>query len=532
MNQLDIVKHTSNSLAEFNKDFLLNWRTRKFDAIPLTMETMLKEAIVLLEPYGFKYEGYRILSPEEMLSYMSSRMKGTDSSSFFEVHVNSLYMAEFRFSFEGKIISSFAYIPFLRNHCIHYGGVDYYPDLPISEKCIHVSKKGLLTVKVARAPLMFWRSIEHPMFEEGGHKIFKEVIVTARIHLGKKDVKRSNDTPLILYFLVYGFEDTLDRLNIRRDEVQFVDRYDPHDKDHAYFEVKVYNRTDHVNTLYLKVLQESMKDVEIRRFVGGLLYSLDTFKKPYTVADIYDKEATFWAMVLGSRVYVNKALIDQDKVVIDHAREHCMINNTLLDGATKNAFNSIGIPMRDFDEFLLTVYNKIHEWSVSYNPANLYDKRINYNAIFGGFNEKLFKDIYKILRDIKKNKKKMSDKHTQSFLYLRANKPTWFNVGGMFMNNPTVYNSFVGLTLMHRFLSASTSESSEGRKGSKHVQKDLLLAHGSQLTVTSINTVPSSSPIISGGINPFISADDDGNIIVDPDLVKLTNNCFRIEHVI
>lgn len=529
--QMSMIKAPSSDLPPFNNDFILNWRTRVFERIPQVMEGMIKEALVLVEQHGFKYEGFRKLTPEETIFHLTTKIKSTDPTSFFEVHKNTLVMGEFKFSFNGSTIISKVYIPFLKNHSAHYAGVDYYPDLPISERCIHANNvTGLLTVKVNRAPLMFWKSIQHPYIDITGKKVFKEVVVTTKLHFGKKAIKKNNTTPLILYFLVNGFENTLHQLGINSNDLQVVDYYDSEtDSKHFYFEIRVFNRTEHVDNIYIKVKKKAMENVQVRRFISSLMYTLEDFKRPYTIRDIYDPEATLWYHILGSRVYINKSLIDQDPVVIDHAREHCEINNTLIDSLTKKAFQSVGINIQDFNHFLYIVYENIHKWCADYNPSDLYDKRINYNTIFGGFNYKLFSDIFKLMKEIKKKKKKTVDEHKHLLQYLAAHKPTWFNVGGMFMTNPTVYNSFVGLTLVHRFLSASTSESSEGRKGGKHVQKSLLLAHPSQLTITSINTVPSSSPVISGSINPFINVDDEGNIIVAPDLIEYTRSCFTVE---
>lgn len=529
--QLQMLKSSDGEFPKFNNDFLLNWRRKVFDEIPYTMEQMIKEAMVLLEPFGYKYEGFRKLTPEETIQYYAKRMKGTDPSTFFEVHNNTLTVGEFQFTHGKSIIVSKVYFPFLDNHKIHYAGVDYYPDLPISEKCICANNQtGLLTIKVNRAPLMFWRSIQHPFVEVTNKKMFKEVVVTTKLHFGAKTAKKGNITPLVLYFLTRGFDYTLKVLGLKHDEISVVDYCDVDDTSkYYYFEIPVYSKGIIINNVYIRAKQKSMdENVHLRRFVASLLFMFDDFKYPYTIKDIYDPEATLWHHILGTMVYINKSLINESTMVIEHAKEHCTVNNSLIDSLTRKSFQTIGVDIENFDHFLQIVHEHIHEWCVRYKPEDLYDKRINYVAMFGGFNYKLFNDIWKIIRGLKKNRNKQKPQGENRHLleYLAAHKPTWFDVGGMFMRNPIIYNGFIGTLLVHRYLSASTSESAEGRKGSKHVQRTLLLAHPSQLSVTSINTVPSTSPIVSGSINPYIDVDESGAISVPQDLMEAVKNCF------
>jgi len=71
---------------------------------------------------------------------------------------------------------------------------------------------------------------------------------------------------------------------------------------------------------------------------------------------------------------------------------------------------------------------------------------------------------------------------------------------------------------LKRFLSLESIETDSCRNGKKatKVAANLITAHPSHLSVSSVLDIPSSSPIVTGSMNPFAIIDTDGNIIVPP----------------
>jgi hypothetical protein len=68
--------------------------------------------------------------------------------------------------------------------------------------------------------------------------------------------------------------------------------------------------------------------------------------------------------------------------------------------------------------------------------------------------------------------------------------------------------------------SVASSSSHKGRKASKSkTPLHLLKAHSSHMVVTSILDIPTSSPIVTGSLNPYAKIDADGNII-EPEYSK------------
>lgn len=533
---LDVVKETSKTLPEFNMDWILNQRKRKFNKIIETLENSIREAISLLDKYDFKYNGHYILSPEERIEIFNSANKKTAQgfiedkkireNKYFEVHRNSLLSVRLEFSFQNTKIYSLINIPFLKDHKISYAGVDYYPELPIVEKCIHINfKSGLMTIKVARAPLKFWRSEEFKFFDVTKKRVFKEIVVTTKIHQG--GIKKKRNAPIILYYLVKGWFYTLDKLGFDREEMKLTEEYDEKDENNFYFPIFVKDGDQHVRTIYFKILKTSFEDLNKRRFVACILRELTHFNRRFNISDLEDPEGVLWMLILGQYIYVNKDLIIYPSVVVDHVREHLITNASLVDGVTRKAFRSLGLNINDFDDLLYNIYYKIDEWYINFIPSNLYEKRITFNPMFSGFERKLYSDIFKIIKKIKQKKRNMELSDASAFKFSKAYKPTWFNDHrGFFSTNPPKFNSNMSDILLHRFILTDSDESGSKKKG-KQAPREIQLAHPSVLTVTSVTTVPSATPIISGSINPYISTDEEDNIVVDEELKKYVSKCFK-----
>lgn len=536
---LNVVKETSQTLMPFNYDWILERRKKKFENIINILEASIREALGLLSEYDFKYVGHHILTPEERIDIINASNskptvrliedKKVRDNKHFEVHKNTLLVVRLEFEFQNHRIHSLIHVPFLKDHKISTGGVDYYPEIPIVEKCIHINfKSGLLTIKVARAPLKFWRDEEYKFTSVSKSKIYREILITTRIHQASSKSKKKRNSPIVLYYLVKGWRYTLNKLNINFDEITFVENYIEEDKDHEYFPINIKNEGVHERSIYLKVNKSSMEDINKRRFIACILRELSYFNRRFTINDLIDDEAIIWMLLLGQYVYVNKDLIIYPQVVVTHVKEHLSTNEKLIDGITRKAFKSLGINVFDFDDLLYHVFYKMDEWYVNFVPSDLYEKRITYTPMFSSFDRKLYSSIFKIMKKMKLKKRDMDLSDAGIFKYSNAYKPTWFNDSkGFFSANPSRCNGNMYDILLHRFILTDSDESGGNRKKGKQAPREIQLAHPSHLCTLSITTVPASTPIISGSINPYIDTDEEDNIVIDRDLKNYVDNCFK-----
>lgn len=520
---MKMLNNCSDDLEDFNYDFLLNYRKKKFEGIKLSIENIFKEALQLLEPYGFKYRRCVDLTPEEVLDFIVGKFNkyNKNKDKYFEVHVNTLRLVRYEFIFQNTIVETYISIPYLKDHKINYGGVNYYPDLPILEKCTHVNKSsGLVLVKVSRAPLMFWKTMERS-FIDIHRNIFHEVIITTKIHMGINKNK-AKLLPLILYHLVEGFDNAKARHGFEANEIDFVTSKEVSMEDlfYLYFRIN--------DDIFLKINKESfIKDINKKRFVFSVLVLLEQFNLNFSIGTLKDPNAMIWLLILGKYTYSNEDMKDNDHVVIDSAKDHILTNRTMIDGVTRKAFEKINIEFGDFSDFLYKVFINIDEWFSSYDPADLYDKRIVYTSIFSVIDRKIYTKVYETLKAIKKNNGEMDIKMANKFKYNGVSGDTWYVASSIFQSNPTLYNSNAGLGILnHRFFSIDSDESG-GTKKTKHTPMDVQLAHPSRLAVVAVTTIPSSSPIVSGSISAFLNVDDDGNLIVSEDTKEYLKNVYQ-----
>jgi len=518
-----MLNSCSDDLKDLNYDFLLKYRKEKFEYIKLNIENIFKEALQLLEPYGFKYRRCVDLTPDETLDFIIGKFNkyNKNKDKYFEVHVNTLRLVKYEFIFQNTVVETYISVPYLKDHKISYGGVSYYPDLPILEKCTHVNKgAGLVLVKVSRAPLMFWKTMERS-FVDIHKNIFHEIIITTKIHTGMPKNK-AKLLPLLVYHLVEGWEKATSRYGFKQDEIDFVlaDKVSMDDLYYLYFRIN--------DSIFMKISKESfLKDINKKRFVFSVLVLLEKFNINYSIETLKDPNAIIWFLILGKYTYANEDMKDNNHVVVDSAKDHVLTNRTMMDGVTRKAFKKINIEFGDFPDFLYKVFTNIDEWFSSYDPADLYDKRIVYASIFSVIDRKIYTKVYQTLKAIKKNNGAMDIKMAEKFRYNGVSGDTWYVASSIFQSNPMRYNSNDGLgVLNHRFLSINSDEAG-GTKKTRHTPMDVQLAHPSRLAVVAATTVPASSPIVSGSINAFLNVDSDGNLIIPDDIKEYLKNVYQ-----
>lgn len=513
--QSAILKRSASTLPKFNMDFILNYRRDHFINLPLKIEEIYKEAVLLLEPYGLRYTGFTVLSPEERIQFIEQEQR---KYALFEVHDNTYYMVRYEFEFNGQVIHTPMHIPYLSNHRVSYGGVDYYPDLPIIEKCVHVNKNsGVVVIKISKALLMFWKSVEWTFRDKRTNRLYKESVVTGRVFLAKKPKKAQNDT-LLIYPLADGWDFALWKYGIPNNELTFTYDYDPNDLENTYIEI-----TD--STVLIKANTKSLDDVYRRMFIASVKMILDNYKKPFRVNDLLDRSAILWQLILGDMICTNEDNRDKPELLLTNAKEHMTSNSCLIGNLTKRAFRRIGVEINDFHDFIQQIWLNIHKWSREYEPTNLYDKRISLVMMFSKFESKLSKDVYAILKQIKKNKQGglLIDNTKKLTVNKATYSPVWFENGGLFQSNPALYNSNVGLRILsHRFLSVDSDEQGGDRK--KRTPEDIIKFHISRVLVTTLNDVQASSPLSSGTISGYFAVDQDGHIIVSDALKKIIDD--------
>jgi hypothetical protein len=229
----------------------------------------------------------------------------------------------------------------------------------------------------------------------------------------------------------------------------------------------------------------------------------------------------YYTTVLGKYTYPANT---NGQLLYENANKHLETTKTLLDQSAKYALSTIGINASDIYDLLRIVFYNIDEWVISYNPINLFEKKIGaldriMTPVVTLINTKLFSII-------NSRNEGFNENTIQKFTRSASQGEKWMTSNQMFRAKPTKYNDNWLMTIgTKRFRSLGNAETGNGI-GGKNISKSLLKSHYSELQVESIVALPHSSPIISGEINPYCLINEDGGILEDMELTEQTKHCY------
>ena len=482
-------------LPKFNNYVLKDFRKQQVNRCVEFMDTVYKEAVKLFQG-ALEYKGYRILSPEERVAYSlgaSNLIKGR-----LEIQQSELQLVQYLFQFEGETIPVHIYLPYLYNGAIVIRDTRYYLQLPIIERMIYRITDGVI-IKVMRSPLQFWRTAQYSYTSTSGESFF-DALITAKVHYkrGTSNTARSTQTPLLLYLLsYYDFSYLLTSIfGLTSEMIQFTEENYPHDEVYLYFKCKdgIYLRVDRMNV---------MTDITFRRFVASLLYIIGTTKR-YSISDLYNK--TFYRTLLGKNLYGQAT---KEGLAAGHAESDLNSLKTYLDYYTKKDLESMHIYCEDVFDLFVVVFFSIDSWLLEYSPNDLFAKRLGgIELLLMGMVRSTFTRFYDTLR---KNKMpNISLNNIKSMLKMDSMNITNIHSVQSVHSNSSLYNDNVLLSTLIKKVRLTSTQEHRSKKKTNLISAKEHQFHPSFLAVESALAISSSSPGISGDINPFVQVDRDG----------------------
>jgi len=216
------------------------------------------------------------------------------------------------------------------------------------------------------------------------------------------------------------------------------------------------------------------------------------------------------------------------KLLLPNAQKHLAMTDPMLDLVAKDQLRQIGCNCNDIYDLLQWMYFHIDEQLVSYDPTNLFDKKIEtLDTLACRVARHIAYAQYKIIN----SKKVILDRRTvEQFCKKASLRASWVAADEnerevkIFGTNPALYNDnyllSIGLKRCLMLESVSSSASKKKKTSKRRTPPHLLKAHPSQLIVTSILDNPASSPIVTGTLNPYAVVDFDNGNIVEPEYAK------------
>lgn len=502
-------------MRPFNDYLIYDYRPDGIDKMPIYWDKMFHQ---VMDFFGgqMDYVGYRRMTPEERIDYVVNNQltKGNVS-----IRRSEMSLWRYEFNHKGDPHYIYIYAPVMINNRILYNDTEYYPQFPIVEKGgVNRTSGGTIIVKVMRVPITFGRrpSDKFKIISMSG-KTYPELLVTVKIHQGKNSGKKSEHIPLILYRLCkFGYVQTMTDLGMKPDDISISDTFDAKDTKFEYFSMPDGHR-------YLKVKASILENCYKRRMVLSLYRIFQEFPE-FQPGDAFGTDVSYYCTVLGK--FIGSKDMNVPKLLLPNAVKHLQMTDPMLDLVAKEQLETVGCKCNDIYDLLLWMYYNIDDLLVSYDPTNLFDKKIE---SMDNLASRVARNIATHQYLIINSKKAVLDEKTcEQFCKKASQRPSWFAVDDnerstkVFRPSPSLYNDNFALSIgLKRILSFDSVTSPFSRKNKKSSSKNktspqLLKAHYSQLIVTAITDIPASSPVETGSLSPWCETMVDGSIVRPP----------------
>ena len=498
-------------VREPNNYLIYDYRKIKIDKIPEYIDKGFHQVVKFFNNQ-VEYLGYRELTPEERIDYIVTNQltKGAVNIRRTETTV-MCYMLKF----QDKIYNIYIDVPYLINERVVYNDTEYYPQFPIVEKGgINRTDNGTVIVKVMRVPITFGRrqSDKYKITSTKGN-VYPEMIISVKIHQGANSGKKGDHIPSILYHLCkLGYNETMKLYKMQPSDVTITTTFDNNDPTYEYFMLPDGYR-------YLKVRSEVLGDCYTRRVVLAL-YKIYTEIQDFANSDVFTDDPSYYCAVLGK--FIGSKDQNMTKLMLPNALKHLKMTDPMLDLVAQGQLKTVGCDCKDIYDLLYWMFYHIDDLMVTYDPTNLFDKKIeSLDNLAGRPMRKIVLAQYHIIN----SKKAIMDARTvEQFCRRASQRASWIasaeneRQSKVFRPNPSLCNGAYLLSIgMKRILSLESIASSFGRKNKKgsksKASPDLLKAHYSQICVTSLLDIPASTPVITGSMNIYQPITEDGDII-------------------
>jgi hypothetical protein len=367
---------------------------------------------------------------------------------------------------------------------------------PIVERGgLHRTKKDII-IKVMRAPLLFKRSYRRTYVTVEG-KNYRELVITTKIHQRKRGRgnKRTDRTPLLIYHLSkMSFTDTMTYYGFQPGEITVIGECVP---------TEGYSHIALSDNVHLKIANTAFDNLYKRRVIASYLVCLEEYPK-FSIRDLLNPNPIYYKTVLGKFTCPANT---NGQLLYDNAEKHLATTDSLLDPPTQSQLASIGVIANNIYELMHVVFFNIDRWITNYDPTDLSLKKIGaldqiMSGVVTNINSKQFKVV---------NRKNaaLSPEDVRKIITGSSQYESWLVGNICFRANPTCCNdNYLFSVGTKRFRSLANTEtktkatSTEKRKTG--VPLAMLKAHYSNLTVESVCSLPPSSPIVTGEINPYL----------------------------
>ena len=513
----EVSADISSAMKPFN-DYLVSdsgYRKDSIAGIADYLDRTLEQTAVFFNSKHdqLKFDGHSVLSPEERLEHI---FDSTIRKGYVSIRRTETSTVRFDVQHQDQIYHIYIEVPYLINGRVIYNDTQYFPLLPIVERGgVNVTNDNSVIIKVMRMPIRVGRKPANKVRAVAlSGRTYWDLLVTVKVHQGAKTALSEN-IPLVIYHLSkLGFDGTMNLYGFKKGSITVTDVGDPNDPTFDYIMLP--------NGLYIKADIEQMKNnVFFRRMVISL-YKIFLTHTQFALSEVIGNETDYYCATLGKYTSSNSREVPMNKLMLHNAQKHLETTDLMLDPVAIVKLASVGIKVKDIYDLLFYMYHNIDRMLVDYRPEDLCNKAIgSLDQLMADVVRKIARHQYKIL-----NSKKgdcLTPDVVNSFCKKASHHASWIGTTPVFRPAPAVYNSnqlisisgkqFQTLDSMESQYARNRQTRGKAKSGKKKKSSQQMKADPSQWCVTAPLDLPSSAPVETGSINPYLQIKTTGDII-------------------
>ena len=491
----DILTDIREEMPKINDNTVNGFNERGINDSPEFLKMIFDQAGLILDGL-ISLVGYHRLSPEETLAYEYSIPRRHTSIPTTHSSV-SLYRFDIRYG--EHIIPIYMYTMNMRNGLIWKSGRPIAIMKCLLEKdfarVLDNDKDGI-SANVIRVNMGFGRKTVHTI--EGVHskEIYRQFIIAANLYSGAQH-KRYGMPTIVLYMLAkFGYIKTLERFGINPDDIKLTDTLPNQKSTHEVFVAS--KVVGHDTPMYMVVNKELLSDPVALKFVVNLNYVL-SFHDGFAPKSLYAPDSQDWMVMLG-RIYSTDTNPFKNYAT---AAGNISSADHFIDPISRDRFKAFGVNIEDTYDLLQYVFLRIDEITTNSRAEDLHNKRMDINKSI--LSEIYGKTITKNVYDLRNKSAPTIEDVRSAFRFSRVLFRTKIDrdqkvLGRRIIRNPEIVGD-------NWLLSFGLYKLRMGGKPDQPL-------HPSFFTVESGSTMFGKSANETGAINPFLSIDEHGGVIV------------------
>lgn len=395
----DIVKRVSDVTPDFNDHALRGLAEEQINSAPEFIALVFREGFKLIKD-DLELMDVKILSPEERVIFELKQGSSKQPRTRVPLTTSHLCLVRYTVRYRDQYLTREIYTPYMYDNMITINDKHTLIKKVLLEKVFsHVEDKDTngLSVSPVRVNMKFNRRATWKISSYVGKEFYSHFIVTAHMWNGSKKSRISERTIMHYLLAKFGFEKTLKKFGLTKNDVSFVTSIDQDTDKFEYFAAKPYDHSrNETPGLFLKVKRELLAEDQSSKFIVNLMYVLNPFTKQ-DIVNVYDEEAAIWKVFLGMLLQDNRS----EGQAYNKTVSHLQSADHFIDPITLARFRSFGLMTGENDDIydlLVHIFTHIDAYMANHEPQDIYNCRLDLtNILVEMYARRIFNALYSLV---------------------------------------------------------------------------------------------------------------------------------------